>query len=75
MTLTAPSVFFPAGQNLNLPEEQTRAIGLFRYTLRTEGVKGLYRGIVPNFCKVAPAVSLSYYVYERVREHLGAEMS
>lgn len=64
-----------AGLNLGLPVEQTRMVGLFKYILRTEGVKGLYRGIVPNFCKVAPAVSISYYVYERTREHLGIEMS
>ncbi|XP_059093985.1 mitochondrial adenyl nucleotide antiporter SLC25A25-like isoform X2 [Tigriopus californicus] len=63
-----------AGLNLNLPHEQTHAVGLFRYTVRTEGIKGLYRGIIPNFCKVAPAVSISYYVYERTREYLGVEM-
>jgi len=62
-------------QKLNLPVEQTHAIGIFRYTLRTEGIKGLYRGIVPNFFKVAPAVSISYFVYERTREHLGVEMT
>jgi len=62
-------------QKLNLPVEQTHAIGLFRYTLRNEGIKGLYRGIVPNFFKVAPAVSISYFVYERTREHLGVEMT
>merc|ERR1711936_802635 len=64
-----------AGLNLNLPQEQTHAIGLFKYILRTEGPRGLYRGIVPNFCKVAPAVSISYYVYERTREYLGVEMT
>lgn len=64
-----------AGLNLNLPKEQTHAVGLFRYTVRTEGIKGLYRGIIPNFCKVAPAVSISYYVYERTREKLGVEMT
>jgi len=64
-----------AGANLHLPKEQTHTIGLFRYILRTEGVKGLYRGIVPNFCKVAPAVSISYYVYERTRTKLGVEMT
>lgn len=63
-----------AGLNLNLPQEQTHAIGLFKYILRTEGPRGLYRGIVPNFCKVAPAVSISYYVYERTRHSLGIEM-
>ncbi len=60
---------------MNLPHEQTHTLGLFRYTVRTEGVRGLYRGIIPNFCKVAPAVSISYYVYERTREYLGAEMT
>lgn len=39
-----------------------------------EGIKGLYRGIVPNFMKVAPAVSISYVVYERTRRSLGVEM-
>jgi len=60
---------------LSLPYEQTHALGLIRYIVRTEGFKGLYRGIVPNFCKVAPAVSISYYVYERTRTFLGVEMS
>jgi len=64
-----------AGANLGLPKEQTHTLGLFRFIYRNEGVKGLYRGIVPNFCKVAPAVSISYYVYERVRTKLGVEMS
>jgi len=59
---------------LALPKEQTHTLGLFRYIIRTEGLKGLYRGIVPNFCKVAPAVSISYYVYERTRSKLGVEM-
>jgi len=63
-----------AGLNLSLPKEQTHAVGLFRYILREEGVRGLYRGILPNFCKVAPAVSISYYVYERTRQYLGVEM-
>ena len=63
------------GSKLLLPREQTHAIGLFRHIWRTEGVRGLYRGLLPNFCKVAPAVSISYYVYERVRTRLGVEMS
>lgn len=59
---------------LSLPKDQTHTLGLFRHIIRTEGLKGLYRGIVPNFCKVAPAVSISYYVYERTRSKLGVEM-
>ena len=68
------SFFISAGLNMHLPKEQTHALGLFKYILREEGVRGLYRGILPNFCKVAPAVSISYYVYERTRQYLGVEM-
>ena len=63
------------GSKLSLPADQTHTLGLFRHILRTEGWRGLYRGLIPNFCKVAPAVSISYYVYERVRTRLGVEMS
>lgn len=47
---------------------------LFRQIYDKEGLRGFYRGIVPNFMKVAPAVSISYVVYERTRRALGAEM-
>ena len=50
-------------------------IGLFKTILEQEGPRGLYRGILPNFMKVAPAVSISYVVYEHVRKMLGVEMS
>lgn len=46
-------------------------IGMFKAIVRENGILGLYRGIVPNFLKVAPAVSISYVVYERVRRELG----
>ncbi len=63
------------GSKLLLPKEQTHALGLFRYILRTEGVTGLYRGLLVNHCKVAPAVSINFYVYERLLTKLGAKMS
>lgn len=47
---------------------------LFRKIYNDQGIRGFYRGIVPNFMKVAPAVSISYVVYERSRRALGAEM-
>lgn len=50
-------------------------MGLFKKIMINEGVRGLYRGIVPNFMKVAPAVSISYVVYEYSRKALGATMS
>lgn len=47
---------------------------LFRQIYGNEGIRGFYRGFVPNFMKVAPAVSISYVVYEKTRRLLGAEM-
>lgn len=50
-------------------------VGLFKHIFATEGVVGLYRGITPNFMKVAPAVSISYVVYEKCRQALGVSMT
>lgn len=50
-------------------------VSLFRHIIETEGPKGLYRGITPNFMKVIPAVSISYVVYEKARRFLGVEMT
>jgi len=36
----------------------------------TEGVTALYRGLIPNYYKVVPAVSISFVVYEHCRELL-----
>uniref|UniRef100_H2ZCF8 EF-hand domain-containing protein n=1 Tax=Ciona savignyi TaxID=51511 RepID=H2ZCF8_CIOSA len=46
-------------------------MSLFRSIVQSEGIFGLYRGLTPNFMKVAPAVSISYVVYENMRIHLG----
>ncbi|XP_056287865.1 calcium-binding mitochondrial carrier protein SCaMC-2-B isoform X2 [Pseudoliparis swirei] len=46
---------------------------LFRHIIRTEGPKGLYRGLTPNFMKVIPSVSISYVVYESLKIRLGVQ--
>lgn len=48
---------------------------MFQKIYREEGLRGYYRGLAPNFLKVAPAVSISYVVYENVRKQLGVKMS
>lgn len=55
--------------------EANSMVGVFKSIVKTEGPRGLYRGITPNFMKVAPAVSISYVVYEHVRKFLGVEMT
>lgn len=40
---------------------------VLRDVVKTEGVRGLYRGLVPNLIKVAPASCVSFLAYEQVR--------
>ncbi|KAB5539670.1 hypothetical protein PHYPO_G00091680 [Pangasianodon hypophthalmus] len=44
---------------------------LTKRIVEKEGFFGLYRGILPNFMKVIPAVSISYVVYEYMKTGLG----
>ncbi|XP_057289624.1 mitochondrial adenyl nucleotide antiporter SLC25A24-B-like [Hydractinia symbiolongicarpus] len=44
---------------------------MFKLIVEENGYLGLYRGLLPNFLKVAPAVSISYVVYEYMRKLLG----
>jgi solute carrier family 25 (mitochondrial phosphate transporter), member 23/24/25/41 len=37
---------------------------VFGKTIKNEGIKGLYRGILPNFMKSVPAIAISYAVFE-----------
>ena len=46
-------------------------VSVFKNILKEDGPRGLYRGLAPNFMKVAPAVSISYVVYEHLRMSLG----
>lgn len=57
---------------------QVSMVGLLRHILSQEGVWGLYRGIAPNFMKVIPAVSISYftsYVKRVANSEMGWETS
>ncbi|KAL6450642.1 SAL1 Calcium-binding mitochondrial carrier SAL1 [Candida maltosa Xu316] len=43
---------------------------VFSKTIAREGYGGLWKGLVPNLAKVAPAVSISYFVYETLIHRL-----
>ena len=45
---------------------------VLRITLRREGWRGLYKGIVPNVLRVVPQSALTFLVYENVMRHLTA---
>ncbi|XP_050434984.1 calcium-binding mitochondrial carrier protein SCaMC-2-like [Adelges cooleyi] len=59
-----------APQLERVPDKRTM-ISVVKHILNKDGVPGLYRGVVPNFLKVVPAVSISYLVYETCRDTLG----
>lgn len=48
---------------------------ILKTIVSTDGARGLYRGLLANLLKVAPAVSISYVVYENTRILFGADMS
>ena len=53
--------------------ESGKALGMIdtlQTIVREEGPRGLYRGLLPNFLKVIPAVSIGYVVYEQLKHLL-----
>ncbi|KIW21017.1 hypothetical protein PV08_01596 [Exophiala spinifera] len=53
------------------PPTYTGIVDVTRKTLQGEGVRGLFKGVTPNLLKVAPAVSISYIVYENSKALMG----
>lgn len=49
----------------------TGIVDVTRKTIQGEGFRGLFKGVTPNLLKVAPAVSISYVVYENSKALLG----
>lgn len=49
----------------------TGIVDVTRKTIKSEGIRGLFKGITPNLLKVAPSVSVSYIVYENSKRFLG----
>ncbi|CAG8476367.1 9011_t:CDS:2 [Ambispora gerdemannii] len=39
--------------------------------INQEGIRGLYKGMIPNYLKVAPAISVSFVTYEACKDFLG----
>lgn len=53
------------------PPTYTGIADVTRKTLQNEGWRGLFKGVTPNLLKVAPAVSISYIVYENSKQIMG----
>ncbi|TKY56798.1 Mitochondrial substrate carrier family protein B [Spatholobus suberectus] len=48
----------------------TGLYGMFRHIIRTEGLRGLYRGILPEYYKVVPGVGICFMTYETLKKLL-----
>ncbi|EPS61182.1 hypothetical protein M569_13615, partial [Genlisea aurea] len=48
----------------------TGLFGAFRHIVRTEGLRGLYRGILPEYYKVVPGVGIVFMTYETLKKLL-----
>ncbi|KAJ7703227.1 mitochondrial carrier [Mycena rosella] len=48
----------------------TGAIDALQGIVKTEGIRGLYRGLWPNLLKVAPSIATSFFCYELVKDYL-----
>ena len=55
------------------PDRYRGMVDAFRVILREEGPRGLYRGLLPNFIKLAPAAALSWLTFEKVKEAMSVE--
>ncbi|PIA49094.1 hypothetical protein AQUCO_01300147v1 [Aquilegia coerulea] len=54
--------------------EYNGMIDAFRKTVRNEGFRALYKGLVPNSVKVVPSIAIAFVTYESVKDVLGVEM-
>ncbi|KAI2626855.1 mitochondrial carrier domain-containing protein [Xylaria nigripes] len=50
------------------PARYTGIWDVAQKTVKNEGVRGLYKGLMPNLLKVAPALSITWMVYENAKQ-------
>lgn len=70
---TASLLVFPLDlvrrrQQISLGRSKPSILTVVKQVVTADGVKGLYRGIVPELVKVVPAVALNFYFYELLRQ-------
>ncbi|CAE6419207.1 unnamed protein product [Rhizoctonia solani] len=53
------------------PQSYDGILDVARKTMKKEGWRGFYKGLLPTLAKVVPAVSISYVVYENSKRRLG----
>jgi solute carrier family 25 phosphate transporter 23/24/25/41 len=49
-------------------------VDCFVRTVREEGMRALFKGLLPNYIKVVPSIAIAFVSYEQVKELLGVEL-
>ncbi|KAG6433822.1 hypothetical protein SASPL_105440 [Salvia splendens] len=49
---------------------KTGLLGTLKHIIRSEGLRGMYRGIMPEYYKVVPGVGIVFMTYETLKKHL-----
>lgn len=57
-------------QTLKSAVRYTGMADAFRRTYRNEGIRGFYKGWLPNMLKAVPSASITYLVYEDMKIRL-----
>lgn len=52
----------------------TGMLDVIRQTVQHEGMRGLYKGVLPNMMKLAPAAGISWFVFEEIKACLGIDV-
>jgi solute carrier family 25 phosphate transporter 23/24/25/41 len=55
------------------PARYTGIWDVARKTIKHEGYRGLYKGLMPNLLKVAPALSITWMVYENAKSAMSLQ--
>jgi solute carrier family 25 phosphate transporter 23/24/25/41 len=58
------------GSSMQTQQYPRGAIDVVLKTYHQDGLRGFYRGLVPNLIKVVPAVSLTYITYEHAKRQM-----
>lgn len=57
-------------QPLNAADRYKGMREVFSRTFQAEGIRGFYKGLLPNMLKVVPSASITYLVYEDMKTRL-----
>lgn len=49
-------------------------IDCFRRTIEEEGVRALFKGLLPNYVKVIPSIAIAFVVFEQLKDAWGVEV-